>query len=617
MPRASPVGYNRAVMTTIQSTLTGVFQAAMAKAFGPDFASSDPAIRASTNPAFGDFQANAAMGLAKALGKAPRAIATEIVQHLELDGIAAPPDIAGPGFINLRLDPEFLARVAREAAADPACGASVAVPGQAPVIIDYSSPNVAKEMHVGHLRSTIIGDAIARILAYSGEHVVRQNHLGDWGTQFGMLIEHIVDLGWSASGSHGISDLNQLYKDAKAKFDADASFADRARRRVVALQAGDADTVALWHLLIEESKVHFRDVYADLGVLLDDNDYRGESFYNPYLADTVAELQASGHARSSEGAICAFPAGFQGPEGNPVPLILQKSDGGYGYDTTDMAALRFRARELKARRMIYVTDARQRQHFAMVFQAAAEAGWLPEGCKAEHVFFGSVMGDDGKPFKSRSGDTVKLSDLLAEATSRAFEIVSAKNPGLDEAERRQIARIIGIGAVKYADLANDKVKDYVFSWERMLAFDGNTAPYLQNACVRIHSLLRKAAEASQTSVDPASAQLAARLQQALENQEALPAEALQIREDAERSLILAILAMGSTVAAAGQSLEPHRLCTWLYELATAYHQFYERCPVITAPDAATRQSRLVLSALCARTLSSGLGLLGIGIVSRM
>lgn len=603
-------------MTSIQSVLTASFQSAMAAAFGPEYSQADPSIRPSANPQFGDFQANAAMGLAKALGKAPRVIASEIVAKLDLSSIALQPEIAGPGFINIKLEPSFLERLAREAAADPSCGA-IGDTGDGPVVVDYSSPNVAKEMHVGHLRSTIIGDAIARILKFAGQKVIRQNHLGDWGTQFGMLIEHISDLGWTPTGEHGIADLNQLYKDAKGKFDADPVFADRARKRVVALQAGDQPTVELWQLLIDESKVHFRDVYATLGVLLDDQDYRGESFYNPLLVPTVAELERIGLARMSEGAICAFPEGFLGPEGQAVPLILRKSDGGYGYDTTDMAAIRFRIQELKARRMIYVTDARQRQHFSMIFKAAEEASWLPRGVLAEHVFFGSVLGDDGKPFKSRSGETVKLSDLLVEAVNRAFELVSTKNPEMPEAERREIARVIGIGAVKYADLSNDRVKDYVFSWERMLAFDGNTAPYLQNAYVRIRSILRKAADEATASMDQAGRDLARELVAALDQSRALLAGEILVQEAAERALVLGILALPATAASAGQSLEPHRICTWLYDLATSYHQFYERCPVITAPDPATRRSRLALSALTARALAQGLDLLGIGVVSRM
>jgi len=588
-------------MQSIQSLLGTRFADAFTKAFGPDFKSADPQIKPSNNAQFGDFQANAAMGLASRLGKNPRAIAQELVSHLDLSGLAQKPEIAGPGFINIKLDEAFLSNQLTAFIADPYSGIEASHNQEGLVVLDYSSPNVAKEMHVGHLRSTIIGDAIARILSATGSQVLRQNHLGDWGTQFGMLIEHITDLGWHTNGAHSISDLNQLYKEAKAKFDADPAFAERARSRVVLLQAGDEQTIKLWQFLIEESKKHFASVYATLGVLLDEGDYCGDSFYNPWLAPTVEELKKAGKAVESNGAMCVFPEGFTTKDGTPSPLILQKSDGGYGYDTTDMAAIRYRIREKKARRIIIVTDARQRQHFAMIFKAAAEAGWIPEGVVAEHVFFGSVNGDDGKPFKSRSGETIKLSDLLDEAVARAFAVVSSKNPELPEDERKNVARIVGIGAVKYADLSNDKVKDYVFSWDRMLAFDGNTAPYLQNAYVRIQSIFRKAKDHGVVFPEFATPTNAS----------------VQISESAERMLALKLLQFPETLTLVSKTLEPHRLCTWLYELASLYHQFYEHCPVLSAPTPSIRDSRLLLSAQVARFLEKGLNLLGIEVVPRM
>jgi len=583
-------------MISIQEILSTAFSSAIAQAFGPEFSQADPQVRIAGNLAFGDFQANAAMGLSAKLGKAPRMIAGEIQASLNLAGIAASLEIAGPGFINIKLESSFLSNRLAAFAGNERHGIPLPVTSQK-TVIDYSSPNVAKEMHVGHLRSTIIGDAIARVLQAVGNNVLRQNHLGDWGTQFGMLIEHISDLGWDAGSEHSISDLNQLYKDAKAKDDADPSFAARARRRVVALQAGDPQTLLLWNLLIAESKHHFQSVYATLGVLLEDADYCGESFYNPMLAPLVQELTDSGQATVSDGALCAFPDGFTGLEDKPAPLILRKSDGGYGYDTTDMAAIQYRIRSLAAERLIYVTDARQRQHFAMVFKAAAEAGWLGESHRAEHVFFGSVMGEDGKPFKSRSGDTVKLADLLDEAIARALAIVESKNPNLPATEKSEIARVIGIGAVKYADLSNDRVKDYVFSWERMLSFDGNTAPYLQNAYVRIQSIFRKAGLAPETLLDSDVD--------------------FEFAETAERALALKLLQYPDAIAGVARSLEPHRLCNYLYDLATAYHQFYEKCPVLIAETETLKLSRLRMSALCATILKAGLSLLGIEVIQRM
>jgi arginyl-tRNA synthetase len=412
-----------------------------------------------------------------------------------------------------------------------------------------------------------------------------------------MLIEYLVDSGWdpanlSPGGAGvGIADLNQLYRDAKKRFDDDDACAKRARQRVVSLQAGDRSTLDAWRYLIEESKRHFNDVYQRLGVKLTDADLRAESFYNPLLSEVASELEKSGVAVMSEGALCVFPPGFTGPEGKPVPVMVRKTDGGYGYDTTDLAGVRYRIKDLHAQRFVYVTDSRQKQHFAMVFKTAEIAGWTKSGVTLEHVPFGTVLGEDGKPFKTRSGETVKLNELLTEAVQRAAGVVTQKNPELSDAMRESIAHAIGVGAIKYADLSTDRIKDYVFSWERMLSFEGNTAPYLINAYVRIRSIFRKAKTQGLESPGFGGA--------------------INISDPAERGLALKLLQFPATVESVAQSLEPHRLCTFLYELASSYHQFYERCPVLTAPDAATRGSRLALSDLTARVLRQGLELLGI------
>ena len=580
-----------------QVILTQRFRDAVAAAVGAEHRDADPLIRAAQNPEHGDYQSNLAMGLAKKVGAKPRDLAQKVVDKLDWGGVCSEaPTIAGPGFINLRLSPAFVAESLAASANDAKLGVVPATPAQT-VALDYSGPNVAKEMHVGHLRSTCIGDAIARVLQFQGHHVIRQNHLGDWGTQFGMLIERLVlnDTEENAANTtHAFADLGAFYREAKERFDGDPAFADRSRKRVVKLQSGDKLTLKLWERLVRASQIHFRAVYDRLGVLLTDADIKPESFYNDKLAGVAAELEKLGVARISEGALCAFPPGFKGKEGEEVPLIVRKTDGGYGYDTTDLAAVRYRAKDLHAHRLIYVTDARQKQHFAMVFKTAEMAGWLA-GVSAEHVPFGAVLGEGHKPFKTRSGDTVKLVDLLDEAEQRALKIIEAKNPELPREERENVARVLGIGAVKYADLVNDRIKDYVFDWDRMLSFDGNTAPYLVNAYVRIQSIFRKAKT------------------QGIDVGRALPA----VNEPAEKALALKLLQFPGVVEAVGQSLEPHRLCGYLYELASLYHQFYERCPVLTAETPALRDGRLALSGVTARTLKQGLELLGIGVLERM
>jgi arginyl-tRNA synthetase len=578
-------------MTDISTRISSAFSNAITSVFGPEFAGIDPQVKWATNPLFGDLQANFAMSLGKRLGKSPRVVAQEVTGRLSLGTVASKVEIAGPGFINVTLSEETIQKLLLEQS--PACPASGVIPER--VVIDYSAPNVAKEMHVGHIRSTVIGDALARILTFLGHEVLRRNHLGDWGTQFGMLVEHVSSLGWKPGQKHEIRDLNTLYREAKARFDADADFAARSRSRVVALQSGEQETVSLWRELVLESKHHFAEVYDSLGVLLTDDDYFGESYYNDMLAPVTEELLKSGVAVESEAAICVFPPGFKGQDGGPVPLIVRKKDGGYGYDTTDLAAFRHRARDLDAKRLIYVTDSRQKQHFAMIFAAAKMAGWLSDGIRAEHVPFGTILGEDGKPFKTRSGDTVRLQDLLEEATERAYAIVNEKASGFQEEEKRQIAHTIGIGAIKYADLSNDRIKDYVFSWDRMLSFDGNTAPYLLNAYVRIRSIFRKAEDAG---IDPSP-------------------DIVSMGTPEERALAIHLLKFGDAIKQVANGLEPHWLCTYLYELASSFHHFYEKHSVINAPDSATASRRLAMCALVSEALRRGLGLLGIQTVERM
>lgn len=540
-----------------------------------------------------DLQANVALPLAKKVGKPPRDVANAIAAELRTlgAGVLADVTVAGPGFLNLTLEPAFLAKSADHARTDARAGvATAATPDR--VVIDYSAPNVAKEMHVGHLRSTVIGDAIARLLEFRGHTVVRQNHVGDWGTPFGMLLEHMVDVGGSDHASVG--ELGAFYKAARAKFESDPAFAERARARVVSLQAGDAATLSLWNALVGVSRRYFEEVYQKLDITLRAGDICGESFYNPRLAPLAEELEASGKARVSDGALCLFPAGFKTKDGNPLPLIVRKSDGGYGYATTDLAAIRYRVSELHATRILYVVGAPQEQHLAMVFAAARDLGWLAPPARAQHVAFGSVLGSDRKMLKSRSGDAVRLIELLDEAVERSAQVIAAKSGELPEDEKRALARMVGIGAVKYADLSTDRVKDYIYDPDRMIAFEGNTAGYLQYAHARIRSMMRKAAADGGVS-EPGPIAIAA---------------------PEEKKLVLALLGFGSAVASVEASLEPHRLAGYLHGVATTFTSFYEACPVLKS-EGATRASRLALAELTAKTLALGLSLLGIGAPERM
>lgn len=579
-------------MTDLPSSIEERFRQALVKAFGEEHRSTDPLVRPSTDERFGDYQANVAMSLAKTLKRKPRDVAEEIVAALGAEDLFERVEVAGPGFVNLTLKPAALASLVEAMHADERLGVA---PDEAErIVVDYSGPNVAKEMHVGHLRSTCIGDAVARVLRFLGHEVIGQNHLGDWGTQFGMLIEHMIESGVADRGE--VADLNAFYRDAKERFDEDPAFAERARSRVVALQGGDADTLALWRTLVTVSKRHFDGIYERLDIDRSLLEYRGESAYNDDLDDVIAGLDEAGLLRESEGALVVYPDGFKGRDGEAMPMIVRKRDAGYLYATTDLAAARYRLNVLGARRIVYVTDARQSQHFAMVFQTMREAGWAGREIRLDHVPFGTILGPDRKPFKTRSGGTVRLGDVIDEAEDRAYAIVHEKNPDMPEDEKRRIAHVVGVGALKYADLASERIRDYVFDWGRMLAFDGNTAPYLQNAYVRIRSIFRKADEDGivYEGFGPVA-----------------------IGEDAERALALKLLQLPAVVRGVGQTLEPHRLCNYLYELASAYHRFYERCPVLSADDDALRRSRLRLSDTTARTLRTGLDLLGIAAVEHM
>jgi arginyl-tRNA synthetase len=540
----------------------------------------DPQVRRSGHA---DFQADGVVALGRSLGRNPRDLAGAVAAALPAD---VTPTVAGPGFINLTLTDHALLAQAAGRLADPRLGVPLPDSG-AVTVIDYSQPNIAKEMHVGHLRSTIIGDALARVLTRLGGTVVRQNHIGDWGTQFGMLIEYLS----TGPRTGGISRLAGLYRDARAAFEADPEFADRSRRRVVALQAGDPETLAAWRDIVAESTRYFTDVYARLGVLLEPADVVGESFYNPLLAGVAEELLASGVAVVSDGAVCVFFDDVRGPDGDPVPLLVRKSDGGFGYAATDLAAVRHRVTTLHARRVLYVVDARQALHFRMVFDTARRAGWIPGDVDVAHVPFGMMLGADGKPFRTRYGGTARLTDLLDDAVAGARDVVTAKNPDLDAAAVEERARQVGIGALKYADLATNRARDYVYDPARMLSLTGNTSVYLQFAHARARSILRKAGADGEFDTGLAL-------------------------EPAERVLILDLDAFGEVVAEVAETLEPHRLCGYLFRLAQSLTTFLEKCQVLRAPSP-VRANRLALCRLAAETMRAGMDLLGIASPDRL
>jgi arginyl-tRNA synthetase len=545
----------------------------------------DPTVRPSDRA---DAQINGALALAKRVGANPRDLAQKILDSGALDGVASVLEVAGPGFVNVTFSPEFLA----EHLADVACDDRLGVAPTADVktvVVDYSAPNVAKEMHVGHLRTTLIGDALVRMLDFLGHHVIRENHIGDWGTPFGMLIEHLVDLGEERAAEHlSLGDLDGFYKEARAAFDASDQFQDRARQRVVLLQGGDDETQRLWALLVELSTKHFNTVYEMLGVHLSDDDLAGESTYQPLMPEVIERLAALGLLAESDGADVVFPPGFTNRDGDPLPLIVQKGAGGFNYATSDLACVIDRVERLGADLILYVVGAPQQQHFQMVFAVAEMAGWLAPPREAVHVAFGNVLGTDRKMLKSRTGESMKFVELLDEALERAGVAVDEKNPELSVDERAEIVHTIGIGAVKYAELSTDRIKDYVFDWDRMLSFDGNTGPYLQYAHARICSIFRRA------GID----------------RESVRDVDIEVGTPQERALALRLLAYPTAIHTTLESYSPHKLCTYVYDLATDFTAFYEHCPVLKA-DEPVRSSRLALADLTARTLHHALGLLGI------
>jgi len=579
-------------MTDPQQVLAARVRTALGAAFGGDYADADPLIRPSQ---FADYQSNAALPLAKSLGKRPRDIANEIVARLNVGDITEPPEISGPGFVNFTLRNDWIAAQATDVLRDPRLGVPDADTQQT-VIVEYSSPNIAKEMHVGHLRTTIVGDALDRILEFLGHNVIRDNHVGDWGTPFGMLIEHLIDVGEDSPEAQLLrTDPNAFYAAARVKFDTVPAFADRARARVVKLQArNDPDTLRLWDELVELSRQYLRDMYALLKVTLTDDDIRGESFYNDLLPGVAEELTEKGIAVVSDGALCAFPPGFTGRDGNPLPVIIRKSDGGWNYSTTDLATIKYRVDKIHPDRALYVVGSDQALHFKMVFATAKMAGWLTDEDDFEHAQIGLVQGKDGGKLKTREGDTPKLSGLLAEGIERARAILDEVDRDDTDLDLDAIARDVGIGAIKYADLSTARDSTYVFDFDRMISFRGNTGPYLQYATARIRSIFRKAGISESGITDP-----------------------IIVTEPAERELALQLLGFGAVVTGVAEVAEPHRLCAYLFEVASLFTSFYEQCPVLKADDAATRASRLALCAAALRVLSGGLGLLGVPVPERM
>ncbi|MBY8889169.1 arginine--tRNA ligase [Streptomyces sp. PTM05] len=572
-----------ALSASIQQRVSAALAAAV-----PSAADADPLLRRSDRA---DFQANGVLGLAKRNKANPRELAAEVVAHLPEDDVLAGVEVSGPGFLNLTVSDAAILRTLAARAEDDRLGVPTAADPRR-MIIEYSQPNVAKEMHVGHLRSTVIGDALVRIMEFRGETVIRRNHVGDWGTQFGMLVQYLIehphelDHESGETGGAAMSRLDRLYKASRAVFDSDAEFKERARRRVVDLQAGDPETTELWQKIVDESKIYFNAVYDRLDVLLTDDDLVGESAYNDDLPVLAQELEDSGVAVRSNGALCVFFDDVVGPDGQPVPLIVRKADGGFGYAATDLAAIRNRVGVLKADTLLYLVDSRQALHFKMVFETARRAGWLPEGA-AHHLPFGTVLGKDGKPFKTRSGETVRLMDLLAEAVDRARAVVEEKSSGLGAEEVGERSVQVGIGAVKYADLSTSRARDYVFDLDRMVSLNGDTSVYLQYAYARIRSILRRA----EGRTPKAHPQL-----------ELAPAE---------RALGLHLDELAATLDGVAETYEPHKLASYLYGLASAYTTFYDQCPVLKAPTPEMVENRLFLCDLTARTLNRGMGLLGI------
>ncbi|EAA9831886.1 arginine--tRNA ligase [Salmonella enterica subsp. enterica serovar Kentucky] len=575
----------------IQALLSEKVSQAMIAAGAP--ADCEPQVRQSAKVQFGDYQANGMMAVAKKLGMAPRQLAEQVLTHLDLSGIASKVEIAGPGFINIFLEPAFLAEQVQQALASDRLG--VSQPTRQTIVVDYSAPNVAKEMHVGHLRSTIIGDAAVRTLEFLGHHVIRANHVGDWGTQFGMLIAWLEKQQQENAGDMALADLEGFYRDAKKHYDEDEAFAARARNYVVKLQSGDAYFREMWRKLVDITMTQNQITYDRLNVTLTRDDVMGESLYNPMLPGIVADLKAKGLAVESEGATVVFLDEFKNKEGDPMGVIIQKKDGGYLYTTTDIACAKYRYETLHADRVLYYIDSRQHQHLMQAWTIVRKAGYVPDSVPLEHHMFGMMLGKDGKPFKTRAGGTVKLADLLDEALERARRLVAEKNPNMPADELEKLANAVGIGAVKYADLSKNRTTDYIFDWDNMLAFEGNTAPYMQYAYTRVLSVFRKA------DID----------------EQALASAPVIISEDREAQLAARLLQFEETLTVVAHEGTPHVMCAYLYDVAGLFSGFYEHCPILSAENDAVRNSRLKLAQLTAKTLKLGLDTLGIETVERM
>lgn len=575
----------------IQALLSEKVSQAMIAAGAP--ADCEPQVRQSAKVQFGDYQANGMMAVAKKLGMAPRQLAEQVLTHLDLNGIASKVEIAGPGFINIFLAPAFLAEQVGQALASERLG--IATPEKQTIVVDYSAPNVAKEMHVGHLRSTIIGDAAVRTLEFLGHKVIRANHVGDWGTQFGMLIAWLEKQQQENAGEMALADLEGFYRDAKKHYDEDEEFAERARNYVVKLQGGDEYFREMWRKLVDITMTQNQITYNRLNVTLTRDDVMGESLYNPMLPGIVADLKAKGLAVESEGATVVFLDEFKNKEGEPMGVIIQKKDGGYLYTTTDIACAKYRYETLHADRVLYYIDSRQHQHLMQAWSIVRKAGYVPESVPLEHHMFGMMLGKDGKPFKTRAGGTVKLADLLDEALERARRLVAQKNPDMPADELEKLANAVGIGAVKYADLSKNRTTDYIFDWDNMLSFEGNTAPYMQYAYTRVLSVFRKAG---------------------IEEHE-LAAAPVIISEDREAQLAARLLQFEETLTVVAREGTPHVMCAYLYDLAGLFSSFYEHCPILNAQSEEIRNSRLKLALLTAKTLKLGLDTLGIETVERM
>ncbi|MDN3610629.1 arginine--tRNA ligase [Vibrio ostreicida] len=554
---------------------------------------SPAAVRQSAKPQFGDYQANGVMGVAKRLGANPREFAQKVLDVLDLDGIACKTEIAGPGFINIFLSEAFLANNAEAALADKRLGVSKET--QKTIVADYSAPNVAKEMHVGHLRSTIIGDAVVRTLEFLGHNVIRANHIGDWGTQFGMLIANLERVQKeSGEVSMELSDLEAFYRESKKLYDEDEEFAVKARNYVVKLQSGDQYCAEMWRKLVDVTMIQNQRNYDRLNVSLNRDDVMGESMYNDMLSGIVADLQKQGLAQEDDGAQVVFLDEYKNKDGEPMGVIIQKRDGGFLYTTTDIACAKYRYETLGADRVLYFIDSRQHQHLMQAWTIVRKAGYVPENVSLEHHAFGMMLGKDGRPFKTRAGGTVRLADLLDEAQERAIKLIESKNAELEDAEKQNIANTVAMAAVKYADLSKHRTTDYVFDWDNMLAFEGNTAPYMQYAYTRVASIFAKAGLP-------------------MDN---LPGE-IKITDEKEKTLIAKLLQFEEAVQSVAREGQPHIMCSYLFELAGQFSSFYEACPVLNAQDVSVKQSRLKLSALTANTIKQGLSLLGIDTLERM